>query len=433
MKIFKKSERGQALVIIAVGMIALIALTALTIDGGNAYSDRRHAQNAADTSALAAALAKIRHQDLSVAGLARAAENGYDNDGTSNIVEIFTPPIIGLYSCSGTEGQKINPITGARFCDEYIQVRITSYVKTYFAPIVGVTQMTNQVNAVARAIGGGPFPLFGGQAVASMNESDCKSVTFQGGATATLEGSGLYVNSSCFDSAFFNNSSAGRLNAPCLYAVGGIQANPSTIQIPSTCYSQHQPPQPFPAFPNPECTGTATKTGNTMSPGTYNPGGKFPPAGVTTLESGTYCLENANFTLNAQDTLVGHDVFIYVKTGGVTINGGATVTLDAPGGIAADGSCVESGDAYQGLLLYVDKDNDSAVGLSGGGALNLIGTILAPASECTIIGGGAAAAPLQTQIACDKVTFSGSSSSVIKYDPCNTYKPQVLPRLEQTK
>ena len=55
-----KKDRGQALVIVAFGLAALIGMAALAIDGGNVYSDRRHAQNAADTAALAAGLGFIR-------------------------------------------------------------------------------------------------------------------------------------------------------------------------------------------------------------------------------------------------------------------------------------------------------------------------------------------------------------------------------------
>ena len=55
-KLFK--ERGQALVIIALAAIALFGITGLAIDGTAKFSDRRHAQNAADAAALAAALGK---------------------------------------------------------------------------------------------------------------------------------------------------------------------------------------------------------------------------------------------------------------------------------------------------------------------------------------------------------------------------------------
>ena len=44
------SQRGQALVMIALAAIGLFAFAALAIDGSTIFSDRRHAQNAADTS-----------------------------------------------------------------------------------------------------------------------------------------------------------------------------------------------------------------------------------------------------------------------------------------------------------------------------------------------------------------------------------------------
>src|SRR5512139_563361 len=52
---FHKTEQGQAIVIMAFAMIALLAFAALAIDGGNAYVERRRAQNGADAGALAGA------------------------------------------------------------------------------------------------------------------------------------------------------------------------------------------------------------------------------------------------------------------------------------------------------------------------------------------------------------------------------------------
>ena len=55
---FKTTEKGQALIVIALAAVMLFAFASLAIDGSMAFSDKRHAQNAADTSVLAAALAK---------------------------------------------------------------------------------------------------------------------------------------------------------------------------------------------------------------------------------------------------------------------------------------------------------------------------------------------------------------------------------------
>jgi len=121
---------------------------ALAIDGSRAFSDERHAQNAADTSALAAALSKIRGNNWNgtvTTARARATTNGYDNNGTSNVVEV--------YLCSDANATCTALPTGATPAD-YIQVKIISHVTTYFAKVIRRTEVINQVNAVAHAVPG---------------------------------------------------------------------------------------------------------------------------------------------------------------------------------------------------------------------------------------------------------------------------------------
>jgi Flp pilus assembly protein TadG len=60
MKLRLFTQRGQALILIALAGIALFGIAGLAIDGSAKFSDRRHAQNAADTAALAGALALAR-------------------------------------------------------------------------------------------------------------------------------------------------------------------------------------------------------------------------------------------------------------------------------------------------------------------------------------------------------------------------------------
>jgi uncharacterized membrane protein len=50
-----RSERGQALILLAVSLVVLLGFTALAIDGSLLYSDRRQLQTAADAAALAGA------------------------------------------------------------------------------------------------------------------------------------------------------------------------------------------------------------------------------------------------------------------------------------------------------------------------------------------------------------------------------------------
>jgi hypothetical protein len=164
-KLFKK-ENGQALVIIALAAVALFGFAALAIDGSNVFSDRRHAQNAADTSAMAAALAKVRNGTWEADGLARAASNGYDDNGTTNDVYVYNPPVDGIYAGN----------------NQYIQVKIISQVNTFFARVIGIPQVTNRVQAVTRVIPTTITPLFNGNSVVGLAPHDCQAVKYQGNA-----------------------------------------------------------------------------------------------------------------------------------------------------------------------------------------------------------------------------------------------------------
>src|SRR4029077_2222016 len=48
-----RHQRGQILVIVAIGMVALIAMAGLVTDAGIAWANRRQAQNLADAAAMA--------------------------------------------------------------------------------------------------------------------------------------------------------------------------------------------------------------------------------------------------------------------------------------------------------------------------------------------------------------------------------------------
>ncbi len=73
----RKVWPGQAMVIIALASLALIAFAGLAIDGGSAYTQRRNAQNAADAAALAATTEMLGPYEQMI------LVNATDVDGTS--------------------------------------------------------------------------------------------------------------------------------------------------------------------------------------------------------------------------------------------------------------------------------------------------------------------------------------------------------------
>ncbi len=400
------SERGQAIILIALSIIGLLGLTALAVDGGNAYSERRRAQNAADTTALDAALAMVRGQNLYTEGLARAASNRYvDSDpsaasSTPEVnVEIYNPPISG-------------PYTGNT---EYVQARIIAKVNTYFGRVIGIETVTNKVEAVARAKPPISTPMFNGNAIVSLSPEDCKAVVYQGNANTNVTGGGIFVNSDCADSAFFNNSSAAYLSAPCLQSVGGITYEPGAINIPSECIISGVAPLPTPIYPDPTCSGSATKDGNVLSPGTVP--GDFPPSGVTMLNPGIYCV-GGDFRVNANDFLTGHEVVIRVDNGYVRWNGNATIDLSAP-----------TSGPFAGLLLFLPEGNTNYVEINGNSGSEFTGTILAPSSDVSILGTGIATG-LNSQIIGYTVDLTGNGNTLINYNAGQNYWPPEPPAVQ---
>ena len=153
-------------------------------------------------------------------------------------------------------------------------------------------------------------------------------------------------------------------------------------------------------LPNPTCTANAVKSGSSMSPGNYS--GTFPPSGVTTLQSGTYCI-SGTFKMNAHDTLTGTGVTIYMKTGGISWNGGARVNLSAP----TTGSLA-------GLLMYSPMSNSSTMSFNGNASSNLTGTIFMPAAPVYYNGSGNLT-PSHVQIVAYTVELTGSNNANILY------------------
>ncbi len=402
------SEKGQALIVIALAAVALFGFAALAIDGSMVFSDRRHAQNAADTAALDAALSKTRGGSWQQEGLDRATSNGYNDNGTSNEVDVYNPPIDGNY---------VGDI-------EFVQVKITSHVDTFFARVIGFEQVTNRVEAVARSVPSTSSPMFNGHAVVGLAPHECKAIMYQGNANTTVEGSGIFVNSDCVTSAFFNNSSSAQLTAPCLNAVGGINYKPGSINIPG-CINSGASPFSYPpdnmVFPNIVCPSGESQNGNLLNPGTYTSGNKFPPSGVTHLNGGTYCVHN-DFSVQGGDTLVGHNVIIIMVEGDVTFNGGATIKLSGPAGPQTEEN------PYGGLFLYMPMSNSGTININGNSESEFTGTILAPAADITINGTGGNG--LHGQIIGYTVDLSGTSDTMIVYDDDENWDAPVPPQIE---
>lgn len=441
----KMKERGQALILIALAMVGMVAMVGLAVDGSAKFSDQRHAQNAADTAAIAAALAKVNAlaagqsntpatcppssglpsavcTALLNAGRTRATSNGYDGNVASNTVSVYSPPING-------------PYTGDA---KYVQVVITSIVNTTFARVIGINQMTNVVEAVALAKEGGP--LFDGASFISVNPSpSCSAGTGSGGGSfdvggsgnIILNGGGIFVNSSasCGYSQTSCNASltingGGILSAGSDINLGGCVTGVSTDEtkrqyvVPDEIYMPERPAQCLqtPAAPTP-LGGNKWR----LHPGYYQ---DFPPTStignnkVISLTSGIYCIDADVFwNGNRFQSFTGTSGVTFFITDGhdfnVNINSPITLNaLDDPNSV------------YDGYLIILEgtpADIESCT-INGGSYLQLNGTIFAPYCDITINGDNASASTYNVQVIGWNVKLNGNNTINFTYNPSNNAK-----------
>src|SRR5215207_4532013 len=107
MRMHLKKRRGVVAVIVAVGLVAIVGVTAVVVDGGLLRDNRRKVQAGTDAAALAAAADLYTKyasnwgtdptNSASTSAFATAAANGYTNDTTNSIVTVNIPPLAGLF------------------------------------------------------------------------------------------------------------------------------------------------------------------------------------------------------------------------------------------------------------------------------------------------------------------------------------------------
>ena len=452
------SEKGQALIIITLAAIGLFGFTALAIDGGMVFSDRRHSQNASDTAAFAAALARVRTDpDWKQVGLDRAASNDYTNSGTTE-VEVFLCSEWQALSGTSCEG-----LPAGTDPSEYVLVRIKSVVKLFFAPVMGWGEVTNHTDAIVHASPRKESSWFGGKALVSAMKG-CRSpgdnydpFVVGGNGTTVVNNSGIFVNSIC-EPAFTDNGNSNVVTtspSEGVCVVGGVQSWPPVTGVnpPPTqhCGSQIDITQYWMPDSDPRLLAYCSQPGDISgsegnyeaTPGYFNKTGNqtFPdesPSGVLKLHRGIYCLYNG-ISLNGNWTITtdlndndSHDsdsegVFFYIPEGDVTFNGGSSLNVHA-----IDSTADNFPSEFLNYLIYIPASNDADVTITGSNDSTFTGTILAPTSHITLDGSGNAF-DLHTQIIGYNTTITGGGNINITYDPDEQAPAVILPNLSPTE
>ncbi len=401
-------QQGQVIVILAIGLIGLLAFAALAIDGGMVYSHRRQAQNAADAAAMAAALAKVKGKDWQTAAQSQAIANGFDvaNDPKVIAVDVISPP-------------EIEPFKSDPDRDQYIQVTITSEVESSFLHLVFPGVLRNTVVAVSRARPpenpAEGFALYG----ASLDE--CRAAWFSGNGKITLTGGGVFSNSDGSEKSP-ECESGYRGGAGTLVLkdqdiiLAGYYTNSGEgggVDLGNGKLKEFQPQQAMPTMPEVPCPSSPEQpplnitTDTVLDPGNYSSISVRAGADLT-LNSGIYCI-NGKFE-GQGGSVAGSGVVLKMLQQEFNLGANTTTHLEAP----------TSGD-WKGLLIY-GEPAVSLIKLTGAANSYYKGTVYAPWSACEIHGTSGNTLVVDSQLICRTVKVIGDGDVEITYIPEELYK-----------
>lgn len=446
----RSTESGQAIVLLVISIVVLLGFTALAIDGGMLYSDRRRAKNAADTAALAGAgevASKLQVAQLSylnwncstvlnnvassatTAAVYRADSNGYEIDG------IFADGNGVQITCTDEYGYPVS----RRYVD--VRTGITAETETSFAHLLYSSPLQNYVESAVRVA---TPPNFGaGFALLALNEAACQGgqngLIFSGRAEVTIQDGSAYTNCCLYGNGnrFAVTTTVG--GSVGYYDDDGTVCDPQGTLDNITSVKPGGDIYEDLGLETPSCEGEGEyteeeidgETWRVYSPGTYTSISSSPQYDIKLLP-GLYCLTGSPnaFRVTSGD-LWAHGVTIFVESGGVTVTGGEIemsapcTSYDALNNPDA-GSCSDAADPYPDpalpyILIYMNEGNTNPVALEGNGDSIFAGTIYSP-DGTVVLRGTSDTQTFETQVVALNIEVTGSGIVNIDFDDTNTFQ-----------
>lgn len=234
--------------------------------------------------------------------------------------------------------------------------------------------------------------------VYALSRTAPRAVKASGNTSVVMDGCVVQSNSSADDAIYVAGSAD--IEADCVQTSGGVDAT-GGMKLDCGTYRENawplpdpfaSVPEPIPSilWPNPKKKDVVVK------PGRYR---NLSLDGNKKLQPGIYYLEG---DLSVKGDLTGNGVMIFMKDGGVRINGNANVSLGA-----------QKTGVYAGILFMSSRTNTSDQLFNGTGVTDLNGYLYFPSSHVSYTGNNGTTSNC-LRIVADTVEMSGSS--VMKSD-----------------
>lgn len=428
-----KSESGQAIVLLVLAVIGLIGFTALAIDGGSVFADRRRAQSASDASSLAGgghiALWLGNRQidygnfncsnqvitDIMNYGIYKAQERAEDND--------FIDPEIGVSALCEDNG----PLFDEKYID--ISTNITTTTKTSFLQVVFNGPVTNEVRSTVRVR---PTDASAhGNSIVALNPDPClgtQNGMILGGSNETVvEGGGIWSNG-CMRCDGLNGyfDEEGNWVYPVEVIDGSISyggmlqfCDPTDLS-PFPQYSSEQIPYSTYSVDIPPCDPNFTVDSIGMSSSGFS--------------GNTWCVtSDKNAIKLPSGSFTAVDVTFVIRYGGdIEINADEVIMKAAPVDWEPTSDPYPS-PPIPGVLIYVPIDYECVIKINGNVDSEYAGMIYAPSCDITINGDSTSETPVNffTQVIGWNVHITGNAVINFLYNKdLNMPKPAYLDLLK---
>jgi hypothetical protein len=377
----RKGEAGQALALVALGMVVLLGFVGLGVDVGQLRYMKRRAQSAADSAAIAGAQ-ELLFGDVSSASKANSVTNGFSDGAGGATVTVNNPPLSG-------------PHTGNSL---YVEVIVSENQPTFFMKILGVSSATVAGRAVATQTSG-PACIF------ALSPTATNAILINGTQTITAHCGSM--DDSSASQALLNNGTntfsttgnavtGGYLNN----GTGSISPTPTTGVPPiSDPLSYLVQPTVGSCNHSTQVIDNGSNQTFTASPGVYCGGILLNGTNdILSFSPGLYIINGGNFTVNGTSTVTGNGVTFYITGGAsVTLNGTSTYTLSAP-----------TSGTYPTILFFQNRSDSSNATINGTNTSTFTGALYFSDAQLTYNGSGPLTA--YSILVANTLVFNGAST-----------------------
>jgi Flp pilus assembly protein TadG len=286
-----RRARGVAVVYLALGLVALLAITSLGVEAGRVYLARGELQTAAD-AATRAACAQLPFGTIAAQNAAVSAAAANKSNGASIVLDLKTDLAFGNWDHTT---QTFTPLTGAAAAEaNAVQVTLSRTTPLIFGQVVGASSFAVKARSTASLTSNtGAYSIVGINSVKMANDSFTDSYRSSAGPwiLATRSSNG----------AIASNGTISLIDSADVY--GDARCGPgktTTVLNVAKVWGLKAPlPKPL-SFPSAAVPFGATDLGDIdMS------------SGSSSLPGGTYVIGSMRMTGTAQHTWTGPVVLYF--------------------------------------------------------------------------------------------------------------------------